>query len=98
MIITQNDEELITKYMCDFYEYCATSTDESNAHVDYLTDNLTDDEITQAIENYNKRIFGVTSDECRKQKCLLCNDAKICNFSNRRIGNENRDSYEKRRW
>ena len=77
-MLTERDDFLLTMYHADHMRFAAFCDDEDCDRVDYLNDTLDDKEISAAIERYNKRTFGVTHEECLKNKCLHCSDMKKC--------------------
>jgi len=76
---TKRDEFLITMYHCDHMKFAAFCDDDDCNRIEFLTENLTEKQISQLIENYNLRVFGVTYKECQEKSCcLLCKDVDIC--------------------
>lgn len=75
---TKYDEFLLTMYHCDHMKFAGFCDEDDCDRVDYLNDNLSDKQISQLIENYNLRTFGVTFAECKENKCLFCNDQEKC--------------------
>jgi len=89
MNLTERDEFLLTMYHCDHIKFSALCDEFDCDRVDFINENLSGKEITQAIDNYNRRTFGVSFEECKKRMCLLCKDFDKCSLPER-------EKYEKR--
>lgn len=82
--ISERDEFLITMYHCDHMRFAAFCSEEDCNRIDELNDELSDKERQTCIDNYNRRKFGVSFDECKERKCLLCKDRETCDIKNRK--------------